>query len=542
MLVLDLRICSPIDKSPVLKGLEQERLGSAGHRSLGITFALGPIARQPLYNTPDIITASSTFRYVPRMGNLMGRQPAARSEDPTLSDFDGSIPKCLIVEAEREVQSILKSCFRSEIQIDPLPRPDLMARETRYDVVVWNDSSPSDSYSGMEMLERLAKDSRETPIIVISDATIKPERCGIKAENYYQIARPVDWSKLLILITQVLSKCPTAQDTVTDPDARIPLEFEGMLGISLPMREVFQRIIEVASVDVPVLISGETGTGKDLIAAAIHKRSDRKDQPYVAVNTGAMTRELMASELFGHERGAYTGAAATHRGVFEQAHRGTIFLDEISTMEEKAQVSLLRVLETKSFRRVGGEKDVHVDARVLAATNESLEESVKQRRFREDLYYRLDVFQIHVPPLRERPGAVTFLTDHFVTTFNEIHKKQVSEVSFDTYRCLRGYPWPGNVRELKNVVQRAVVMAQGKEFTADLLPVRIREASESQIESDVHEKPICLGMSLDEVEKKFIRLTLESTGGNKTEAAIALGISRRALYNKLKKFGLNLIS
>jgi len=339
-------------------------------------------------------------------------------------------------------------------------------------------------------------------------------------------------------VTQALSKSPPGQKIVSYPDVRVPVEFEGMLGISLPMREVFQRIVEAASVDIPVLITGETGTGKDLIAAAIHKRSERKDQPYVAVNTGAMTRELMATELFGHERGAYTGAAATHRGFFEQAHRGTIFLDEISTMDEKAQVSLLRVLETKTFRRVGGEKDILVDARVLAATNENLEEAVKQGRFRQDLYYRLDVSHIHVPPLRSRPGAVTFLTNQFVTVFDAIYKKNVSEISPESYRYLRRYPWPGNVRELKNVVQRAILMSQGKDFTPDLLPARIREAAESQAATDMQKMPIHIGMTLDAVEKEFIRMTLESTGGNKKEAAEILSISRRALYNKLQKYGL----
>ena len=450
-----------------------------------------------------------------------------------------ALPKFLIIENRAEVEPLLKSRFPAQICIDTLGLPDEIPGETAYDVLIWNpDSSCSHNGKGLEMLEQISRQSPHTQIIVISHEEANPSNGRIRSGNCHHIVRPIDWNNLLVLVTQALSQCPPGQKILSRPDIRVPVEFEGMLGISLPMREVFQRTIEAAAVDIPVLITGETGTGKDLIAAAIHKRSERKDQPYVAVNTGAMTRELMATELFGHERGAYTGAAAAHRGFFEQAHRGTIFLDEISTMEEKAQISLLRVLETKTFRRVGGEKDVLVDVRVLAATNESLEDAVKQGRFREDLYYRLDVFHIHVPPLRDRPGAITLLTNQFVTVFDAIYKKNVTEISPETYRYLRRYPWPGNVRELKNVVQRAVLMSQGKDFTPDLLPARVREAAESQAATDMQKMPIHVGMTLDAVEKEFIRMTLESTGGNKKEAAAVLSISRRALYNKLQKYGL----
>lgn len=322
------------------------------------------------------------------------------------------------------------------------------------------------------------------------------------------------------------------------PDVYVPVEFEGILGVSLPMLEVFQRIMEAASTDISVLITGETGTGKDLVAAAIHKRSKRKDCPYLAVNTGAIASELITSELFGHEKGAYTGASERSRGRFEEAHTGTIFLDEISTMDDRAQISLLRVLETKTFRRVGGEKDIHADARVIAATNENLEEAVQQGRFREDLFYRLDVFRIHLPPLRDRPGGVTFLTNYFVPYFAKMYGKNVGKIAPDTLRCLRRYSWPGNVRELKNVIQRAILMAKGEELTPELIPARIREAAGLSTNADPQTFPIHVGMTLQAVEKEFIAMTLVSTSGNKKEAAAILGISRRALYNKLKRYGL----
>ena len=317
-----------------------------------------------------------------------------------------------------------------------------------------------------------------------------------------------------------------------------PNQFEGMLGVSLPMLEVFQRIIDAASADVPVLITGETGTGKDLVAGAIHNRSSRKDKPFIAVNTGAMPGELIASELFGHEKGAYTSAIAARKGSFELADGGTIFLDEISTMDEKCQVSLLRVLETKTFRRVGGERDIRVDVRVIGATNENLEAAIKNNRFRKDLYYRFDVFRINLPPLRDRPGGLRVLSQYFLAQFDQMYKKNLRAISADALQCLESYAWPGNVRELKNVIQRAVLVAEGGELTAELLPVRIRNAGESGRESLLASLPIRVGMTLEAAEREFIAMTLASTKGNKKRAASTLGISRRTLYDKLKRHNL----
>jgi len=406
-----------------------------------------------------------------------------------------------------------------------------------YDLVIWDgDVSERERCKGLELISVLCSRHTETQIMILSRDEGDPLFGRIRSENYHYIGRPIDSDKLVALIESVVDKNPVEKRILSYPDVRIPVEFEGMLAVSLTMREVFQRVTEAASANVPVLVTGETGTGKDLVAAAIHKRSDRKDLPYIPVHTGAMPRDLIASELFGHEKGAYTGATETRRGLFEQADRGTIFLDEVSTMDERAQISLLRVLETKTFRRVGGANDISVDVRVIAATNENLEEAIEEGRFREDLFYRLDVFRINLPPLRNRPWTVTFLTDHFVSLFDAAYKKNIRRVSRETYRCLRRYSWPGNVRELKNVILRAVLMAQGEELTPDLIPARIREAAE--LDSNTGRFPIHLGMTLEAVEKEFIIMTLASTGGNKKEAASILGISRRALYDKLEKYKL----
>jgi len=318
-------------------------------------------------------------------------------------------------------------------------------------------------------------------------------------------------------------------------DLTLPIEFEGIIATSLPMGVVIRRIIEAAAVDIPVLITGETGTGKDLVAAAVHKRSARNGKPFIAVNMGATARELIASEIFGHDRGAYTGAHESVPGIFEQADGGTVFLDEIATMDEKTQVALLRVLEEKSFRRVGGTKCIDVDVRIIAATNEDLERNIRDKRFREDLFYRLNVFHIGVPPLRDRPGAVTVLTDHFLSHYAGVYGKDVERVSPETYRLLRRYPWPGNVRELKNVIQTAVLMLEGKELMPELIPQRIRDAASTAADTAGPACSIRVGATLDSVEKEMICMTLAHVQGNKKLAASILGISRRALYNKLRR-------
>jgi DNA-binding NtrC family response regulator len=346
---------------------------------------------------------------------------------------------------------------------------------------------------------------------------------------------PKDEEDLVALVERNLPlKVPCQRNNSSADKFALPIEFEGIIAVSLPMGAVLRRAIEAANVDVPVLITGETGTGKDLIAAAIHKHSRRKANPYVIVNTGAMSPQLIASEIFGHEKGAFTGAEEAHQGIFEQAQRGTVFLDEIATMDEKTQVSLLRVLEEKTFHRVGGIKKFFADVRIIAATNEDLEKNVAEKRFREDLFYRLNVLHISVPPLRQRPGAITVLTDHFLSHFAPIFGKEVERVAPETYRLLRRYRWPGNVRELKNVIQAALLMLDGKELTPEFIPERIHDAA---LASEGREEPTCsfrVGASLRSVEKELIRVTLNHAGGNKKLTAGILGISRRALYNKLK--------
>lgn len=455
--------------------------------------------------------------------------------------------KLLIVEPNSEIRRVITTKAAASLSLDSVPALDAATAALQrdpYDVVIvgaqngWREAPELQSF-----VHEVAQKFPQTCALVLAEGS-EPTDFADGSGHYLWIQGSVDDGAVCDQMFRYLASHPSERVEnvvgfdVPVPEVQVPLDVEGIIAVSMPMREVIQQVLEAAAVDAPVLITGETGTGKDLVAAAIHKRSSRKARNYVPVNMGALPAELIASELFGHEKGAFTGAADLHLGMFEQARGGSVFLDEITTMDERTQVALLRVLETQTIRRVGGNKDLRINARIIAATNESIEDLVKSRRFREDLFYRLDVFRIHLPPLRERPGGVSILTNHFISRFATLYKKNIRVVPSEVYALLRSYAWPGNVRELKNVIQRAVVKAKGAELTVDLLPSRIRETSGSTEKTQREVQLIHLGMTLEEVEKEFVTMTLTSLRGNKAKAATALGISRRTLYDKLKKYGL----
>jgi DNA-binding NtrC family response regulator len=447
--------------------------------------------------------------------------------------------RVLLIEEQSEIRPLVERRFAGCLALESVENlKDAFEdyRRSDVDLLIWN-LSVSQEPNVLKSLQKLSKSFPQVKALIISDSE-PPAFSTSKEPQWYWMRRPLDEAELSAMIDSAVKRSRSEQTPLQEPAISNPLEIEGILANSLVMRSVLRQLMEAATEDIPVLITGETGTGKDLVAAAIHKRSKRKDARFLAVNMGAIASELIASELFGHEKGAYTGASDSRPGVFEQAQNGTIFLDEITTMDEKTQVSLLQVLETKTIRRIRSDRDIHVDVRVIAATNENIEEVVKAGRFREDLYYRLDVFRIHLPPLRERHGGVSLLTDHFVSRFSELYKKEIRVVSPDAYRLLRRYHWPGNVRELKNVIQRAVLLAKGAELTSDLLPARVRDPDNPNAVEVRAQFPIQLGMSLADAEKEFVKMTLASVNGNKVKAASILGISRRALYNKLKRFGM----
>jgi two-component system response regulator AtoC len=372
-------------------------------------------------------------------------------------------------------------------------------------------------------------------VLITGHATVKTAVSALKRGASDYIRKPVNPKKLRERVQNLLDGRPDYLPNKLLLQGRSgEVAFEGMLARSRVMHNVFEKIKLAAQSEATVLITGESGTGKELVARAIHQRSKRAAGPFVAVHTGALPRELIASELFGHERGSFTGAVDRKEGKFELAESGTIFLDEISTMDERTQINLLRVLESFSYMRIGGKKERHADVRVVAATNRELLKMAEEGAFREDLYYRLNILQITLPPLRERREDVALLASEFVQTFAQQYKKPLSIIQPETQRLLEGYHWPGNVRELRNVIEQAVLLARGNTLDPELLPQMIYRAGPSE---DVIRIP--LGSTMREAEKELILRTLEARKGNKKITAEVLGISRRSLYNKLAEYGLD---
>lgn len=355
---------------------------------------------------------------------------------------------------------------------------------------------------------------------------------ALKVGTYQYVKLPVGDTELKLIIQTAIDQQPKIiKDNYVDLIGR--QKFGEIIGGSEAMLHVYDQILQSANTDIPVLILGATGTGKDLVAHTIHKISDRSENPYLAVNLGALPSELVSSELFGHERGAFTGALKQHKGVFEQGSNGTVFLDEIDSMDEKIQVSLLRLLEQKKFKRLGGSKSLNSKARLIAATNENLDKLVEAGVFRMDLFYRLDVFRILLPPLKERIDDIPLLVDEMLLKYSKIYKKNITSISKTSMQALMNFDWPGNIRELKNVIQRAVLVCNGKTLQIKHFPKRFIKNTEK---TNLNNFPF--GSTLAEMELHMIKQALLTTNNNKKEAAKLLGISRRAIYNKLQKYNL----
>jgi two-component system response regulator HydG len=305
------------------------------------------------------------------------------------------------------------------------------------------------------------------------------------------------------------------------------------------MKELIDMLAMIAPSEATVLITGESGTGKELIAKSIHHNSSRKDHPLIIVNCTALTETLLESELFGHEKGAFTGADKRREGRFMQANRGTIFLDEIGETSSAMQAKLLRVIQEREIQRVGGEETLSVDVRILAATNRNLEEDVKKGKFREDLYYRLNVVMLNIPPLRDRQDDIPLLAHHFLEKYAEKNRKPVKGFSPLAMDMLLKYEWPGNVRELENTIERAVILLPGEHITEKELPSNITEPYSEKRNWVEQPKELAANRPLEEIEKEAILATLEAAGGNKSETARRLGINRKTLHKKLKDYGVN---
>ncbi len=399
---------------------------------------------------------------------------------------------------------------------------------------------------GPRLLELLRERSPGIPVIVTLPA---PDmEIGVQAVRRGAIdvmAQPVSRARLVEAATAAMAEAHGSRELARAREqVRDRHGFSHMLTQSPRMLRVFDQIRAVAGTDATVLIRGETGTGKELVSRAIHERSRRRERPFISVNCGAFTESLLESELFGHEKGSFTGASGRRQGVFEMADGGTLFLDELGETSLNVQVNLLRVLEEMRFRRVGGQDPVQVDVRIIAATNVDLEQAVAARRFREDLFYRLNVFPIHLPPLRERPEDTPLLLRHFLEDAAQDYGLKAPTLAPEAMQTILGYRWPGNVRQLRSLCERWVIVAAGREVTPEMLPSDMRNLlvqdgpGSLPVDDNVPLK-VATDRAIEQVERTYLQRMLRRKGGQLGQAAEAAGITRRTLYTKMKQYGLD---
>ena len=445
-------------------------------------------------------------------------------------------PTILIVDDERNTREGLQRALQD--------RYDVLLAEDSHKAVQTLESTPVDVMltdlrmpggDGMGLVRRaLSLSNPPVCIVMTAYGSIENAVQAMQAGAYHYVTKPVNLDELELVIQRALNNRRVEAENVNlrkQIDQKYGLE--NIIGESAAMRQVFETIQQVAPSRATVLITGATGTGKELIAKAIHNLSPRKNGSFIAVHAAALPTSLLESELFGHEKGAFTGAVERRIGRFELADGGTLFLDEVGELEPSMQVKLLRVLEERAFERVGGAKTLQVDVRLVAATNKDLKKLVSEGKFRDDLFYRLSVVAVDLPLLRERRDDIPLLVKSFLDEFSRENGKQVRELAPEATNLLLAYDWPGNVRELRNAIEQMVVLARGERLTARDVPVAIRGGADLTKINVVR-----TGMTVEDAERQLIVQALKETDGNRTKAAQRIGISRRTLHRKLKEYGL----
>lgn len=447
--------------------------------------------------------------------------------------------KILVVDDDAAMREVLELRLREwgyEVALaEDGKEGEKLVEEGDPDIVISDVIMPH--LSGMELLRVLKSGNPARPVILVTAEASIPQAVEAMirgAKNYIQ--KPIDYSKLQALLEETEKEIDLHRESQKlasrlENDAG----FGGFVGTSKPMREVYSLISRISGSDASIMVTGESGTGKELVARTIHELSPRAKGAFIAVNAAAIPENLMESEIFGHERGAFTGATGIRAGCFELANHGTLFLDEIAEMPRSLQPKLLRVLEDRRVRRVGGSQEFQVDVRVLAATNQKPREAVEKGKLREDLFYRLNVVTVALPPLRERIADVALLTQVFLQQFNRKHGREVESCSDETLDLLKSYIWPGNVRELRNVLERAVILAEGAQIELSHLPEYILNPTASDGKNS---KGISGGVTAAQAEKELILRTLKETGNNKAETARRLGLDVKTIRNKLKTYGI----
>lgn len=449
----------------------------------------------------------------------------------------------LVVDDDKNICKMIEINLRKErsYSIDTVSNGEAClkyVRENLPDLILLDIQMPG--IDGIETLKRIKEINTLVPVVMMSaHGTIEKAVESMKLGAYDFITKPFASDRLLVTVNNALMNSSLKREVdELKRELKDKYQFHNIIGQSGVMQEVFRAMEKVVNSSVTVLVQGESGTGKELIARAIHfHNKQRANNPFVAVNCSALPESLLESELFGHEKGSFTGATGRRIGKFEQANGGTVFLDEIGLMTPATQAKVLRVLQEREFERVGGNEMVKVDTRVISATNRDLQVAVKQGEFREDLYYRISVFPIKLPPLRERKEDIPLIAAHFLTKYSEQEGKEIDEISPEALELLMAYHWPGNVRELENAIERAVVLATPPEITASDLPQSIRSLGEKKI----YESDNKLSSWIEKLEEEALRQALLECEGNISQTAKKLGIGRATIYRKAKKYGLPMV-
>jgi DNA-binding NtrC family response regulator len=474
--------------------------------------------------------------------------------------------RILVIDDDLTVRDLLETYFTesgfSVAVAESGPQGIEMLTSEKFDVFFVDLVMPG--MGGIEVLRKTGECSILTPAIVITAfAEVKTAIEAMRLGAFDYITKPFILEELLITVNRALNISKLKRENVMlKKQLRKKYNFEGLIGVSPQMHKIYDLIEKIADTESTVLITGESGTGKEVVAKTIHFNSSRSQNPFIPLNCAAIPKDLLESELFGHEKGAFTGAINTRIGRFELANEGTIFLDEIGELHPTLQVKLLRVIQEREFERVGGSRTVKVDVRILAATNKDLEKAAQEGAFREDLFYRLNVIPLHLPPLRKRKEDIALLTDHFMQVFCRRKKKDLIRIPHETMECLLSYRWPGNVRELENLIERIVILNDTGVVMPDDLPERFHlgkceqanaEVSGSSVQTQTGMSGTSSGMFLpaggldlnsvlNEFEKNLILQALDRSGGIKKKAAELLGLNRTTLLEKLKKKGIELRS
>jgi DNA-binding NtrC family response regulator len=447
-----------------------------------------------------------------------------------------SVDTILVVDDELNTREGLKQALQEEGYLVLTAETGSIAKkiltEQRVNLIITDLKMPG--IDGLEILKFARQLTPETAIIIITGfGTIETAVKAMKDGAYDFLTKPIDLDKLSALVEKaLLTNRLLLENIYLKEKLRNRYRFEQVIGKNRQMREVFELIEQVAPSKTTIMIEGESGTGKELSANAIHQLSSRSEKPFIKVNCAALSEGILESELFGHVKGAFTGAHENKKGRFELAHQGTLFLDEVSAIPPHIQVKLLRVLQEREFERVGGEKTISVDVRLIVATNTDLAEAVSKGLFREDLYYRLNVINVHLPPLRERKEDIPLLVEYFMDKFSTENNKEVNNISPEAMELLMEYDWPGNIRELHNCIESSVVRSKNKTISLQDLPPYIKH-------SRYHSEPkitLPLGTTMAEIEKQAILKTLAATRGNKIKTAHLLQIGVKTLYRKLNRY------